>query len=131
MLAREADASVLAAWFFDEPNRIHAGALLEGFELYAPDLLPYELANVAWVKCRQMPAAAGKIAEALADAMEFNISTMPVNAAQLLTVAGQLEVTAYDAAYIFVALTIGCSLATFDRRLAKAAVRAGLAIAVS
>ncbi|HKM99905.1 MAG TPA: type II toxin-antitoxin system VapC family toxin [Candidatus Binataceae bacterium] len=130
MLTRVADASVLAAWFFDEPNRTHAGALLEGFELYAPDLLPYELANVAWVKSRQMSAAADKIAEALADAMEFNIFMMPVKAAQLLTVARQLEVTAYDAAYICVARTIGCPIATFDRRLAKAAVRAGLAISV-
>jgi predicted nucleic acid-binding protein len=126
MPARVADASVLAAWFFDEPRRDEAGALLKGFELYAPDLMPYELANVAWVKSRTMPSAFEKIAEALSDAVAFEIFTMPVDASELFRVSRQFDVTAYDAAYLCVARTIGCPIATFDRRLARATTQAGL-----
>jgi len=128
MPARVADASVLAAWFFDEPHRDAAGALLKGFELYAPDLLVYELANVAWVKSRRMPGRIKEIAEALSDAMAFDISTLPVDAAELLDISRGLGITAYDAAYVEVARRIGCSLVTFDRQLARAALAVGLKV---
>jgi predicted nucleic acid-binding protein len=128
MPARVADASVLAAWFFVEPNHAEAGELLAGFELYAPALLVYELTNVAWVKTKQMPALADKIADALSAAMRFEISMLEVEPRPLLATARRFEVTAYDAAYLCVAATIGCPLVTFDRRLARAAAKAGLGI---
>lgn len=129
MPARVADTSVLAAWFFDQPNRTRAGELIEGFELFAPDLVFYELANVAWVKMRQTPTAAGGISEALSDAQDFQMTTVRVPATSLLNIARNFRVTAYDAAYIWVAQVMGCSMATFDRRLAKAAEAAGLSAA--
>ena len=45
MAARVVDASVLAAKVFGEPRADEADALLQGADLYAPELLAYELAK--------------------------------------------------------------------------------------
>ena len=88
--------------------------------------MPHELANVAWMKSRKTPNAADKIAEALADAMAFELFIMAVDACELLRASRQFDVTAYDAAYLCIARAIGCPIAAFDRRLARAAALAGL-----
>ena len=50
MPAKVVDASVLAAVAFGEPRTDEAAALLLGADLYAPDLLPYEMASIALKK---------------------------------------------------------------------------------
>ena len=47
MPAKVVDASVLAAMAFGEPLADEAARLLSGADVYAPDLLPYELTSVA------------------------------------------------------------------------------------
>ena len=42
------DASALAAVVFHEPGGDRVAARLEGARVYAPALLKFELANVAW-----------------------------------------------------------------------------------
>ena len=40
-----ADASVLAAIAFGEPNRLQALALVSGHEIHAPSLMAFEMTN--------------------------------------------------------------------------------------
>lgn len=115
------DASVVVALAFGEPLALTARDLLQGAVLYAPDLLPYEICNAALAKSRRYPGQAAAIVAgtSLALALEVNLKSVP--AAELLELAMESGLTAYDAAYLWLARRLKCQLLTFDQRLARVA----------
>lgn len=122
MPAKVVDASVLAAVAFGEPRADEATALLSGADLYAPDLLPYELASVALKKSQRYPEQARQIASALEAVLSLDISLVPVAAGDVLALALQTKLTVYDAAYFYLSRSLKCALVTFDASLAKQTV---------
>ncbi len=64
MAVKVVDASVLAAQAFGEPGADRAATLISDCELYAPDLLHYELASVALKKSLNDPIQMREIAAA-------------------------------------------------------------------
>jgi predicted nucleic acid-binding protein len=116
------DASALAALVFDEPGAELVAGRLEGCRVYAPPLLKYELANVAWKKARRHPELAGRVARALRVALEREswISWVDVDHADALLVARATGLTAYDASYLWLAGYLGADLVTLDGRVAAA-----------
>jgi predicted nucleic acid-binding protein len=116
------DCSALAAMLFAEPEAEAAAAMLVERRLHAPSLLPYEIANVARGKLRS-GAQADAVQAALGEFAELRIEIHPAPARQLLALASQYSLSAYDAAYLWLAGELQAPLATFDRRLAEAAQR--------
>jgi predicted nucleic acid-binding protein len=116
------DASALSAIVFDEPGADEVAGRLEGCRLYAPPLLKYELANVAWKKARQHPELSQRLARALRVALDREswISWMDVDHGDALLIARATNVTAYDASYLWLAGFLGADLVTLDARLAAA-----------
>lgn len=117
-----ADCSALAALLFDEPASDAAAAMLVDKAVHAPTLLPYEVANVASKKLRA-GARAENVSSALEAFAEQRIelhAVPPQGAAQL---AQRYALTAYDAAYLWLAASLKAPLATFDRKLGNAAQR--------
>ncbi|MFZ0660382.1 MAG: type II toxin-antitoxin system VapC family toxin [Candidatus Binataceae bacterium] len=126
MPARVVDASVVAARFFIEPRSAEAETLLRGHRLFAPDILRYELAGVALHKLNLSSAANQTIRDNLHDALRLPIRLIRVSVQGILNVALEAELTTYDASYLFLARRLKCPLATFDRKLARAAERESL-----
>ncbi len=120
MPARVADSSIIAALAFDEPRANEASALISGMDLYAPPLLAYELANIAWKKARFYSDGADKLAADLEDALDMDWHWVEVNHIAILRLALETGLTAYDASYLYVARTHGIPLVTFDERLRQA-----------
>ncbi len=118
MTAKVVDASVLAALAFGEPRADRAADLLSGSKLYAPDLLPYELASVALKKSMNYPAKTREIAIALEAVLSLDISLVSVTPVDILSLALETKLTVYDAAYLHLARSLKCPLVTFDQRLA-------------
>ena len=132
------DASVALLWLVPESNPAgveYASATLKALkesQAIVPSLLALEAANVvAKVESR------GLVAEA--DSQRFiallgrlNIVTDPATAAHALgdtlNLARRYKLSAYDAAYLELALRAGLPLATLDANLVKAATRAGVPI---
>ncbi len=132
------DASVALLWLVPESNPAgveYASATLKALkesQAIVPSLLALEAANVvAKVESR------GLVAEA--DSQRFiallgrlNIVTDPLTAAHALgdtlNLARRYKLSAYDAAYLELALRAGLPLATLDANLVKAATRAGVLI---
>ncbi len=115
------DASALAAIAFGEPAADSVAGLLHGKELYAPSILPWELANVAWKKSRRATGLAKRIAEHLDLALRLDVTTVEVDLRAALKLALGTDVTVYDAGYLWVARQVGGPLVTFDARLRAAA----------
>jgi len=95
---------------------------LDGAEVFAPELLRYELANTAWKKVKRQPAEAAKILTALSIALgdKSGLIWQDVDARDVVLLAHATGTTAYDASYLWLAASLGANLVTLDDRLAKA-----------
>jgi predicted nucleic acid-binding protein len=117
-----ADCSVLAAMLFAEAQSDDAMALLAQRAVHAPTLLPFEMASVG-LKKRRAGATQAEVDAALTDFAEQRIELHPAPAAAVSALAAQYSLSAYDAAYLWLAAELDAPLLTFDQRLARAAQR--------
>ncbi|MCC7044772.1 MAG: type II toxin-antitoxin system VapC family toxin [Acidobacteria bacterium] len=119
------DASALAALVFQEPEAASIRDRLDGATVFAPSLLQYELANVAWKKARRHPADAVRILGALSVALDgdWGLTWREVAAADVVMLAAATGLTSYDASYLWLAGMLGADLVTLDARIAEASAR--------
>lgn len=114
------DCSVLSAVLFEEPMRDEALGQLAGKALHAPTLLDHEIANVAVKKQRQnWPLESIELA--LADYAAQAIALHRVDIAAQVALAQRYGLSAYDAAYLWLAAELKAPLATYDQKLGTAA----------
>ena len=116
------DASALAAILFGEPEAEAVAERLTDTRLAAPTLLDYELANVCLTKIRRQPGQREALRAAYRLAHRLNIEAVAVDHAATLDLAEATGLTAYDAAYLWLARSLGGELVTLDRKLAAASV---------
>ena len=114
------DCSVLSSAIFDEPSRDAALDRLKGKTLHAPYLLEHELVSVA-LKKQRLGWNAESIALALADQSQLNIALHGTDVEAQHALALRYKLSAYDAAYLWLAAELKAPLATFDEKLARAA----------
>jgi predicted nucleic acid-binding protein len=113
------DCSVLAAVLFDEPQRDAAVLAMANKELFAPDLLDHEIVSVA---LKKSTAGHPELAnQALADLQSIRMTRCNINVADQFHLAEHTGLTAYGAAYLQLALELRAPLATFDKKLGRAA----------
>ena len=113
------DCSVVAAVLFDEPDRDAAARALAGKELFAPELIADELVSVAVKKSRF--GLEDLVRRALVDFAELELTRCRADLQAQWRLALQYELSAYDAAYLWLAAELDAPLATFDERLGAAA----------
>lgn len=120
------DASALAAVVFREPRHEEVTGRLRGATLVSPRLMPYELTNIAQRKILQRPDQEAAITRALERALaeDFAITLSDVEFEEVLALALETRLTAYDASYLWLARHMQADLVTLDQELAAAAVRA-------
>jgi predicted nucleic acid-binding protein len=115
-----ADASVLGAFLFQEPRAEEAASLLARAELFAPEILGYELASIARKKALRHPDLRPQIREALEVGLSLELRWVRVDHAAVLELALDSGLTTCDASYLHVARALGIPLLTFDERLLTA-----------
>lgn len=116
------DASALAAIAFLEPDGKAMVDRLGRREVVAPRLLAYELTNTALTKIRRHPDEADAIRAGLVGALsdDMAIYWSDVRHDEVLALAEQSGLTAYDAAYLWLARHLDAELVTLDTRLQRA-----------
>jgi predicted nucleic acid-binding protein len=119
MRAIVVDASAVAAVLFDEPESEPILASVAG-ALVAPSLLLYELASVCLAKLMRHPAEAATIMARYRLFLDLDIEVIEPDWTTLPPLAREWSITAYDAAYLQLALTRKANLVTLDARLAAA-----------
>lgn len=113
------DASALAAVVFDEPEAAPVMASVAG-PLAAPGLVRYELASVCAVKLARDPAQAKLTMQRYGLLERLAIELCEPDWSMLPLLAREWNLSAYDAAYLQLALARGARLVTLDARLARA-----------
>jgi predicted nucleic acid-binding protein len=114
------DASALAAVLFREPEGETVLDRCHGLVLRAPSLLDYEMANICLVKQRRYPDLAPKLISQFADYGKLALVREQVHIHSVRELAERTGLTAYDAAYLWLAGRHGCTLTTLDKKLDQA-----------
>ena len=114
------DASAIASVLFGEPAAERIVPRLRGAELVAPWLLSFELANICLKKGRKRPEQHVALAQALRMRGRFGIKEAGVDQDETVQLAVATGLTAYDAAYLWLARRLGAELVTLDEQLARA-----------
>ena len=128
------DASVTMAWCFGDEADAFSGRVLDELEqgkALVPCLWSLEVANVLLVAERR-----GRLTEADSARFLDLLSALPIVVEEPTTRGGQAilalgrshRLSAYDAAYLDLAMRQGMALATRDRALATAAADCGIAL---
>lgn len=118
------DASAVAAVLFDEPEAAPVMAVSVGRPLLAPGLLRYEMASICSAKLQREPKLAKTTLQRYRLFTGLDIEFVEPEWESLLLLARQWELSAYDAAYLQLALKHKAPLVTLDARLADAYDRA-------
>ena len=132
MTAYVLDASLAAAWFLPDEASEAADGLLGNVladSPVVPSLFRHELRNLLLFAERRGRLAASDVDEAL-----VKVSTLPIAVREadgdrdILNLARKYALTAYDAAYLELAMREHAPLATLDKRLAAAAAAERVAV---
>jgi predicted nucleic acid-binding protein len=113
------DCSALAGIIFEEPWQAEAGEKIRGRSMNAPFLLEIELSSVAIKKHKQGYGAL--VDKGLERFKALNVSLHQIELKEVLALALQYKLSAYDASYLWLAANLKAPLATFDEKLATAA----------
>lgn len=113
------DCSVVCALLFQEPEREQARVCMAGRALHAPQLLDYEFGSVAVTKLRT--GERSDVDDGLRAFSRMEIVAHAIDVASTVALAERHGLSAYDAAYLWLAGTLRAPLATFDRRLGEIA----------
>lgn len=129
------DASVALAWCFpDEASNYADGILvaLEGRSIGVPGVWALEIANALLVGERSHRLREPEIRRftTLLENLPFVQDAEPIGeyVSNVLPLARKYSLSAYDAAYLELSMRHSAPLATLDRKLRKAAERAGVKI---
>lgn len=133
MTALVLDSSIALCWCFEDEATDGTRRLLDTLRADAaavPNLWHVEIANVLALAERRRRITAADAAQfiALLDELELDVDEETWNRAftRILDLARQQRLTAYDAAYLELAMRLGVPLASKDRDLCDAAERVGV-----
>ena len=130
------DCSVTMAWCFENEADLRADALLEGMSdatACVPCIWGLEVANVLLVAERK-----GRLTEADVTAFVTRVREMPIEQEpmldaqalnRILSLCRRYGLSAYDGAYLELAMRLEIPLATLDAKLRAAAQSAGVGAA--
>jgi predicted nucleic acid-binding protein len=128
------DASVVLAWQFKDEANEYADSIvarLRDEEAAAPAIWPLEIANAFLVGIRRARITPQEAAAAIAMVLDLPVAVRSHAALvvqNVLEFAQTLDLSAYDASYIYLAKREQLPIATLDGRLRAAATRAGIAL---
>ncbi len=123
IIVKVVDASAFAALLFQESKAAEIALQLQTGRLIAPALIDLELANVCLMKLRRKQASLDSLAGAFTARDRITLERMNVDADAVLTLAIATGLTAYDASYLWLAMTQTAELVTLDKQLAAAFAR--------
>jgi predicted nucleic acid-binding protein len=128
------DASVTLPWCFDDEATAYTEGLLNrcaaGEEVLVASVWPLEITNGLLYARRRGRVTAERVEQFLTQILRFRIQVEPFTTQQAVREVRQVaqthQLTAYDAAYLALALRFQVPLATLDAELITAAQAAGV-----
>jgi predicted nucleic acid-binding protein len=129
------DASVALAWCFPDERAEQAGWVLDELRQrrgMVPGIWPLEVTNAILAGERRKRVIAADVSRFFALlsqlSLAVDVTTARQSFADILPLARAHGLSAYDASYLELAMREGCTLATLDAKLRRAAKASGVAV---
>lgn len=127
------DNSVVSGWYLEDQTSAYSeaiGSRLQDDRAVVPVIWELELSNVLRTACvrGRMNAQAAQAVLLQIGSLPIEVDRGPVPCAELLALALRFGLSAYDAAYLEVALRLQLPIATQDAALRDAAVASGVGL---
>jgi len=117
------DASAIAAIVFNEPKRAIVEAKLAGAVLHAPAFIDVEMASVSLKKIRTGLYPQQTVLQMYRAYDLLTIRRSETILVEAVALAATMDLSLYDANYLWLARHLGVELVTLDGDLAKAAAK--------
>jgi predicted nucleic acid-binding protein len=116
-----ADTNILLAVALDEPEKQSIIDLTVGAEVFAPEILPYEIGNALSALVKRRRLTGGEAMAALAATRRVPVRLVAVDIAEALQLATDCGIYAYDAYVLHCARALSYPLLTLDVRMRQVA----------
>ena len=123
-----ADTNTFIAVALNEPEKDMIIRLTEGYDLIAPEVLPFEIGNAltAMMKRNALEAEEVILAWDMVQHIQVDLRRIDIRAA--LNIATQYNIYAYDAYFLECALNLRSPLLTLDGRMKGIAQEIGIQV---
>ena len=116
-----ADTNIFLSVALEEKSKSKIVSLTQGCDIYAPEILPYEIGNAlsAMVKRKQIDSS--DVVSIFSITQKIPVKLIKVDIPNALSIATDKNIYAYDAYFIQSALSSSCSVLSLDQKMIEVA----------
>ena len=123
-----ADANTFIAVALNEPEKDMIIRLTEGYDLIAPEVLPFEIGNALTAMMKRNALEADEVVLAWDMVQHIPVYLRPIDIRAALNIATQYNIYAYDAYFLECALNLRSPLLTLDRHMKRIPQKIGIKV---
>ena len=123
-----ADTNTFIAVALNEPEKDMIIRLTEGYDLIAPEVLPFEIGNALTAMMKRNALEADEVILAWDMVQHIQVDVRRIDIRAALNIATQYNIYAYDAYFLECALNLRSPLLTLDQRMKGIAQEIGIQI---
>ena len=123
-----ADTNTFIAVALNEPEKDMIIRLTEGYDLVAPEVLPFEIGNALTTMMKKNALKTDEVVFAWDMVQHIPVELRRIDIRVALNIATECNIYAYDAYFLECALNLRSPLLTLDRRMKEIAQKIGIQV---
>jgi len=123
-----ADTNTFIAVALNEPEKDMIIRLTEGYDLVAPEVLPFEIGNALTTMMKKNALKTDEVVFAWDMVQHIPVELRRIDIRAALNIATECNIYAYDAYFLECALNLRSPLLTLDRRMKEIAQKIGIQV---
>lgn len=123
-----ADTNTFIAVALNEPEKDMIIRLTEGYDLVAPEVLPFEIGNALTAMMKKNALKTDEVVLIWDMVQHIPVELRRIDIRAALNIATEWKIYAYDAYFLECALNLRSPLLTLDRRMKEIAQKIGIQV---
>lgn len=123
-----ADTNTFIAVALNEPEKNDIIQLTEGYDLAAPEVLPFEIGNALTAMMKKGTLQSDEIQASWEIIQHIPVELRRIDIKSALNIAAKFNIYAYDAYFLECAESLKCPLITLDQGMQRVAREMGILI---
>lgn len=123
-----ADTNIFLAVVLNEPEKGHIIDLTSGFDVVAPEILPYEIGNALSAMYKRTQITHNEALVIQNATTKIPVRLLEVDIQKALKIALDFNIYAYDAYFLQSAKALSTPLITLDNRMRQVAAELGIEV---
>jgi len=123
-----ADTNIFIAVALDEPEKTALIDCTQGYDLVAPEVLPFEIGNALSALRKKGALKEDEVIQVWDHIRKISVSLRRIDIRAALKIALKYNIYAYDAYFLELALNQRCPLLTLDGKMKQVAAEIGISI---